>query len=45
MDIQVESQEERQQRNNQFEAMNVRKDKLVLPDLNDPVGEDVMVSY
>ncbi|KAI3759609.1 hypothetical protein L6452_07542 [Arctium lappa] len=43
LDIQVEPQEERQQRNNDFEE---RKDKLVLPDLNDdPAGEDVTVSY
>ncbi|XP_024971507.1 uncharacterized protein LOC112510342 [Cynara cardunculus var. scolymus] len=45
LDIQVEPQLERQERNNHFEAVKERKDKLVLPDLNDPAGEDVTMSY
>nr|XP_043617388.1 proline-rich receptor-like protein kinase PERK2 [Erigeron canadensis] len=34
-----------QQSNNHFEAVNERRDKVFLPDLNVPVGEDVIVGY
>ncbi|XP_076898393.1 uncharacterized protein LOC143551938 [Bidens hawaiensis] len=38
MDIQVEA-------HGHFEVLDVRKDKTVLPDLNLPFGEDIIVSY
>ncbi|KAI3785989.1 hypothetical protein L1987_45115 [Smallanthus sonchifolius] len=47
LDIQVELQSERPNamRNNHFEVVNERNDKTVLPDLNVPFGEDVILSY
>ncbi|KAK9066307.1 hypothetical protein SSX86_013628 [Deinandra increscens subsp. villosa] len=46
LDMQVEPQGERQKamRNNHFEAVSERNVKTILPDLNVPFGEDVIVS-
>ncbi|KAI3727165.1 hypothetical protein L1987_66975 [Smallanthus sonchifolius] len=47
LEIQVELQSERPKtmRNNYSEVVNERNDKTVLPDLNVPFGEDVILSY
>ncbi|KAM0033359.1 hypothetical protein Hdeb2414_s0016g00485291 [Helianthus debilis subsp. tardiflorus] len=44
LDMQVESQL-KATRSAHYEVVNERKDKTVLPDLNVPFGEDVIVSY
>ncbi|KAK1434032.1 hypothetical protein QVD17_10950 [Tagetes erecta] len=50
LDIQLEPQSQRPKAmivmsNNHFDVVSERKDKTILPDLNVPFGEDVIVSY
>ncbi|KAL8217455.1 hypothetical protein R6Q57_020828 [Mikania cordata] len=47
LDIQMDPQGEKQKpiRNNHFEVIGEQNDKIALPDLNVPVGEDTILSY